>query len=118
VVPLPPELGEEVAIQRVVGGEAVRGVELRDDPFLAVQIAKVVRRHADLRDIDLLLLDEPPHRGRVEDDARPLPLERRREALADVDVATGVAQPERGGQAAERSTSDDDPRRRFPLRPG
>jgi hypothetical protein len=80
------------------------------------------RRRAHRAQVEQRVLEQVPHGHGVQHDAAAAAVERGSGPLVDVDLAAGVAQDERGGQAGERAADDRDPRQatrrpRHPLRP-
>src|SRR5579875_1034838 len=102
-----PQAANPRRVEGVVSRKPVAAGLLVHDIAICAQVAKPGRRRLDAvtprQDMD----DEVAKRGRVQDDADPTVLERRRRAFEDVDLTARVAQPERGTEAPERPPDHD-----------
>src|SRR2546426_3357229 len=107
-VALAAEAAQERAVDRIPVAEAVELRLVVDNPVLAVEVANVISRDADLVEVDARPLRQVTVASRQEADAGTALLKLRSRALVDSDVEAKFAKEQGRRQPTERAPDDGD----------
>src|SRR6266566_3748822 len=107
-VALAAEAAQERAVDRIPVAEAVELRLVVDNPVLAVEVANVISRDADLVEVDARPLCQVTVASRQEADASTALLKLRSRTLVDIDVEAKFAEEQGRRQPTERAPYDGD----------